>query len=122
MRQIAAIIVKRTGLMMSSLLLLLFTTAIHTVMPPVRAHAISGMEHHNSAQSTTCVTRCTTAVTKRDDHIEQIEQVQDDELEPTSFVLTLDRTYYEALYSFDYGNWPPPSKIPTYKLNGVLLS
>ena len=108
--------------MVSGLLLLLFTTTMHTVMRPMQAHAMGGMEHHNSTQSTTCATLCTSAVIKRRDHIKQVEQEQDDELEPMPFAPTLGRTYYEGLYSFNYDKWPPPSKIPIYKLNGVLLS
>jgi hypothetical protein len=124
MRLTAANLAKRTGLIVSSLLLLLFTTAVHTVMRPMPTHAMGGMEQHNhtSAPSTNCATLCTTAVVKRDEGIRHIGQEQDDELEPTPFAPVLDRAYYEGLYSFNYDKWPPPSKIPIYKLNGVLLS
>lgn len=83
---------------------------------------MGGMEHHNSAQGTACATLCTSAVIKRDNGIKHIEQEQDDELEPAPFAPVLDRAYYEGLYSFNYSKWPPPSKIPIYKLNGVLRS
>lgn len=121
MERIAVRIAKRTGLIISGLLLLLFTATMHTVMLPMQAHAMGGMEHHSSAPSTTCDTLCTSAVIKRDNDIKHIEQEQDDELEPTPFAPVHDRAYYEGLYSFNYDKWPP-SKIPIYKLNGVLLS
>ena len=114
---------KSASVITAGLLLLLFTTAVHTVVRPMQAHAKADTEHHhNAAPSIDCATLCTTAIVKRDDDIRHAEEEQDDELQPTPFIPAFGRAYYEGLYSFNYDKWPPPSKVPIYKLHSVLLS
>jgi hypothetical protein len=116
-------ITKKMMALAAGFLLLLFTTFVHiAAAAPMQSHEAMGGMEHNHTTSVVCATLCMSAVVKREGVLQDSQREQDDDLEPTPVTPQLSHVFFESLYPANFPKSAPPSKVPLYKMYGVLLS
>ncbi len=108
MRHLAAIITKRSAVVLAGLLLL-FAANAHSIARPVQARAMGGMEHSVQATGTTCATLCITSSAKRDDPAKHVEEEQDD------------KSASQQPYYVQFASFATPKKLTPYGMHDARL-
>lgn len=121
MRRTLTTIAQKTAAITAGLLLLLFTTAAHSVIQPMSAHAMGDMNH--GSPNVACASLCNVGIVKREGVIEHGPNQEDGKPNhaPTYFAPSITIAFLKALYPTDRPLIEPPGKVPLHKLNVVFL-